>query len=121
MSCVYSSRCPSWPSVLAAAAAPPLPAAARGNTGGWYPCHAPHPAQPTANLAQKKSQSALTGSCGEAFGLAVVVTGVLATTGMREALAGSITVAGTVTTLGALGDNTNQGSQIRLGFELEDR
>jgi len=88
--------------VLAPAAAPPLPAAARGNTGGWYPCHAPHPAQPTANLAQKKSQSALTGSCGDAFGLAVVVTGVLATTGMREALAGSITVAGTVTTLGAL-------------------
>ena len=53
------------------------------------------------HLAQNKSQS-LTGSCGEAFGLAVVVTGVLATTGMREALAGSITVAGTVTTLGAL-------------------
>ena len=53
----------------------------------------------------------------------MVVTGVLATTGMREALAGSITVAGTVTTLGALRDNTrqdftNQGSEI-VGFELD--
>ena len=72
---------------------------------------------------RKKSRRVLTGSCGDASGLAVVVTGVLATTGMREALAGSITVAGTVTTLGALRDNTrqdftSQGSEI-VGFELD--
>ena len=64
----------------------------------------------------KKSRRVLTGSCGEAFGLAVVVTGVLATTGMREALAGSITVAGTVTTLGALRHNTRQAFTDPIGF-----
>eukprot|EP01045_Picozoa_sp_COSAG04_P032925 COSAG04_NODE_6619_length_1291_cov_1.635906_2_plen_83_part_01 len=52
------------------------------------------------------------------------MTGVLATTGMREVLAGSITVAGTVTTLGVLRGNTrqdftNQGSEI-VGFELDE-
>ena len=69
-----------------------------------------------ATILRKKKSQSLTGSCGEAFGLAVVVTGVLATTGMREALAGSITVAGTVTTLGALGDNTSQAFTDPIGF-----
>ena len=64
----------------------------------------------------KKSRRVLTGSCGDAFGLAVVVTGVLATTGMREALAGSITVAGTVTTLGALGHKMSQAFTDPIGF-----
>ena len=76
-----------------------------------------------ATIMRKKSRRVLTGSCGDASGLVVVVTGVLATTGMREALAGSITVAGTVTTLGALRDSTrqdftSQGSEI-VGFELD--